>query len=135
MQGIQFLAFMSSVIISAVEDVASFSFIMFVIIVVCAAAFAICGSDAAGFDLLTTYALLLGDFDQDIYFSSGMIAGLFTVFTFLMVIVLLNIAIGIIGDTLERIQDQKEMLTLQIRAEMVQTYQRSMVSAFVMFDR
>ena len=51
---------------------------------------------------------------------------MFTVYTFLMVIVLLNIAIGIIGDTLERIQDQKETLTLQIRADLIQTYQRSM---------
>lgn len=66
MQGVPFLAFMSSVIIHAVEDVASFSFIMFVIIAISSAAFAIGASTnpELSFDLLTTYALLLGDFDQ-----------------------------------------------------------------------
>ena len=127
MQGVQFLAFMSSVILSAVQDVASFSFIMFVIIIIFFAAFAIggTGNPDLEFNPLTTYALLLGDFDQDVYFSSSLLATMFCTYTFLMVIVLLNIAIGIIGDTLERVQDKKDTLTLQIRADLITTYQRT----------
>lgn len=48
-----------------------------------------------------------------------MLAGIFIVYTFCVTIMLLNIAIGLIGDTLERVQDQKDTLVLQIRAELL----------------
>ena len=48
-----------------------------------------------------------------------MLAFVFIVYTFGVTIMLLNIAIGLIGDTLERVQDQKDTLVLQIRAELL----------------
>ena len=48
-----------------------------------------------------------------------MLAFVFIVYTFGVTIMLLNIAIGLISDTLERVQDQKDTLVLQIRAELL----------------
>ena len=42
-----------------------------------------------------------------------------------MTIVMLNIAISIISDTYDRVQTYKDILILQIRAELLQTYQRT----------
>ena len=43
-----------------------------------------------------------------------------------MTIMLLNIAIGLIGDTLERVQAQKDTLVLQIRSELLLGFQSTM---------
>ena len=76
-------------------------------------------------DVWSTYALLLGDFEQDTYFGSLLLTVLFLVYTLVMTIVMLNIAISIIGDTYDRVQTYKDILILQIRAELLQTYQRT----------
>ena len=78
------------------------------------------------FSPLTTYALLLGDFQQSTYFSSPVLTCIFVWYSFTMTIMLLNIAIGLIGDTLERVQAQKETLVLQIRAELILNFQKTM---------
>ena len=76
-------------------------------------------------DIMSTYALLLGDFEQQTYFGSGLLTFLFLVYTLVMTIVMLNIAISIISDTYDRVQTYKDILILQIRAELLQTYQRT----------
>merc|ERR1719506_1617417 len=55
-----------------------------------------------------------------------MLTFIFILYTLVVTIMLLNIAIGLIGDTLERVQAQKDTLVLQIRAELLLQFQSTM---------
>ena len=95
----------TTVVIQSFADIMPFMLVMFIIVIMTGLAFMISPEDQR-FDLLTTYALLLGNFEMEAYFSTPMIVLIFFLFTFGVTIMLLNIAIGLIGDTLERVQAQ-----------------------------
>ena len=124
-RGHRFLAFTTTVVIQSFADIMPFMLVMFIIVIMTGLAFMISPEDQR-FDLLTTYALLLGNFEMEAYFSTPMIVLIFFLFTFGVTIMLLNIAIGLIGDTLERVQAQKDTLVLQIRSELLLGFQSTM---------
>ena len=78
-RGQRFLAFTTTVVIQAFQDIAPFAFVMFIIVLSTALAFIISPNKHSKFSFLTTYALLLGDFDQDVYFSSPWLTATFFV--------------------------------------------------------
>ena len=65
-RGHKFLAFTTTVVIQAFSDIAPFAVVMVVIVITSALAFMMspAGHD---FDMLSTYALLLGDFEQQVF--------------------------------------------------------------------
>ena len=126
------LAFVSTVVRKAIIDILPFTVVIGILIIVFSVALSVSRTsglvdcdfeDALGF---STYALLLGEFEQCYYFSTPSLRVMFAVYTFVMTIVMLNVAIGLIGDTLDSVQVDKAVLNTQIRAELIIDYERGM---------
>ena len=72
-----------------------------------------------GSALFSAFALLLGDFDSDLYVQSPVKETLFIVFAGLQIIVLLNALIAIMSDTYDRVQETAKEQGLLQRARLL----------------